>query len=110
MSEWHTEVHRKSYQKNLQNFTARLEPKRENPYHKNTLKNMRAAINCYFQNNNIKVDIVNDTKFKSCNQWHTEVYNYGERLNFSKGTPEELSEKLTKFYCEVRTKKGEPLS
>ncbi|KAJ8314145.1 hypothetical protein KUTeg_008706 [Tegillarca granosa] len=61
-------VHQKRYQKNLENFTARLEPKREIPYHKNTLKNMRAAINRYFQNNNIKVDIVNDTKFKSCNR------------------------------------------
>ncbi|KAJ8300542.1 hypothetical protein KUTeg_022061 [Tegillarca granosa] len=29
---------------------------------------MRAAINRYFQDNNIKVDIVNDTKFKSCNR------------------------------------------
>ncbi|KAJ8300541.1 hypothetical protein KUTeg_022060 [Tegillarca granosa] len=42
-------------------------------------------------------------------EWHTQVYNYGERLNFSKGTPEELSEKLRKFHCEVRTKKREPL-
>lgn len=29
---------------------------------------MRAAINRYFQDNNIEVDIVNDTKFKSCNR------------------------------------------
>ncbi|KAJ8320527.1 hypothetical protein KUTeg_002114 [Tegillarca granosa] len=45
-----------------------LRTKKGELYHKNTLKNMRAAINRYFQDNNIKVDIVIDTKFKSCNR------------------------------------------
>ncbi|KAJ8317024.1 hypothetical protein KUTeg_004928 [Tegillarca granosa] len=75
---WHTEVYNYGERSNFSKGTPEelseklRKPKRENPYHKNTLKNMRAAINRYFQDNNIqdnniKVDIVNDTKFKSCN-------------------------------------------